>query len=74
VLDELLGALERWTAADPGAILNAVRARDALLGRPVRWAGGEGVGAGLDDGGRLLVRRPDGSLDALDAGEVHLSR
>jgi BirA family biotin operon repressor/biotin-[acetyl-CoA-carboxylase] ligase len=74
VLDELLGALERWTTADPDAVLDAVRARDALLGRTVRWTGGEGVGAGLDDGGRLLVRRPDGSLDALDAGEVHLSR
>jgi BirA family biotin operon repressor/biotin-[acetyl-CoA-carboxylase] ligase len=74
VLGELLGALERWTTADADAVLDAVRARDALLGRTVRWTRGEGVGAGLDDGGRLLVRRPDGSLDALDAGEVHLSR
>jgi BirA family biotin operon repressor/biotin-[acetyl-CoA-carboxylase] ligase len=74
VLGELLVALERWTTADDAAVLDAVRARDALLGRTVRWARGEGVGAGLDDAGRLLVRRPDGTLDALDAGEVHLSR
>jgi BirA family biotin operon repressor/biotin-[acetyl-CoA-carboxylase] ligase len=73
VLAELLRALERWTEAGDGAVLEAVRGRDALLGRPVRWAGGEGIGAGLDDAGRLLVRRPDGALDALDAGEVHLA-
>ena len=52
--------------------LAALRARDALLGRPVRWAGGAGTGAGIDDGGALLVRRPDGTLAALAAGEVHL--
>jgi BirA family biotin operon repressor/biotin-[acetyl-CoA-carboxylase] ligase len=74
VLDELLGALERWTTADPGAVLDAVRARDARLGQTVTWSGGDGVGAGIDDAGRLLVDRPDGTQAALDAGEVHLSR
>jgi BirA family biotin operon repressor/biotin-[acetyl-CoA-carboxylase] ligase len=74
VLDELLGALERWTTADPGAVLDAVRTRDALLGQTVTWSGGDGVGAGIDDAGRLLVDRPDGTQAALDAGEVHLSR
>jgi BirA family biotin operon repressor/biotin-[acetyl-CoA-carboxylase] ligase len=74
VLGELLVALERWTTAADGDVLEAIRARDALLGRPIRWGGGEGVGAGIDDGGRLLVDRPDGTRDALDAGEVHLSR
>jgi BirA family biotin operon repressor/biotin-[acetyl-CoA-carboxylase] ligase len=74
VLDELLRALEHWTAAPDDAVLDAVRARDALLGRPVRWAGGEGIGAGLDEAGRLVVQRPDGTQAALDAGEVHLSR
>jgi len=48
-----------------------VRARDALLGRPVRWAGGHGVGAGIDASGRLVVRTERGDV-ALDAGEVHL--
>jgi BirA family biotin operon repressor/biotin-[acetyl-CoA-carboxylase] ligase len=74
VLGELLAALEHWTTAPDSDVLEAIRARDALLGRTVRWAGGEGVGAGIDDAGRLVVRRPDGSHDALDAGEVHLSR
>jgi BirA family biotin operon repressor/biotin-[acetyl-CoA-carboxylase] ligase len=74
VLAALLGGLERWLTASDDAVLDAVRARDALLDRTVRWAGGEGTGAGLDDAGRLLVQQPDGARVALDAGEVHLSR
>jgi BirA family biotin operon repressor/biotin-[acetyl-CoA-carboxylase] ligase len=72
VLGELLIALERWTTATDDAVLDAFRARDALLGRRVRWGAGEGIGAGIDDAGRLLVERPDGTQAALDAGEVHL--
>jgi BirA family transcriptional regulator, biotin operon repressor / biotin---[acetyl-CoA-carboxylase] ligase len=70
-LDALLGRLEHWLARDAAAVLDAVRERDALLGRPVRWGGGHGVGAGVDAGGRLVVRTDDGPV-ALDAGEVHL--
>jgi BirA family transcriptional regulator, biotin operon repressor / biotin---[acetyl-CoA-carboxylase] ligase len=70
-LDALLARLERWLAADPAAVVAAVRERDALLGRPVRWAGGRGVGAGIDGHGRLVVETESGSV-ALDAGEVHL--
>jgi BirA family transcriptional regulator, biotin operon repressor / biotin---[acetyl-CoA-carboxylase] ligase len=72
VLGELLAALARWTTASDAEILDAVRARDALRDRPVRWAAGEGVGAGIDPEGRLLVRTADGATVALDAGEVHL--
>ncbi len=71
VLARFLEGLERWLAASRDAVLDAVRARDALLGRPVSWAGGAGTGAGIDDDGRLLVQTADG-LVALDAGEVHL--
>jgi BirA family transcriptional regulator, biotin operon repressor / biotin---[acetyl-CoA-carboxylase] ligase len=71
-LSEMLARLEFWLGADARSLLDAVRARDALLGRPVRWAGGHGVGAGIDGGGRLVVRTDDGDV-ALDAGEVHLS-
>ena len=71
-LDALLGRLERWTSAPVGSLLDAVRARDALLGREVRWAGGRGVGAGIDSGGRLVVETESGHV-ALDAGEVHLT-
>jgi len=73
VLTELLGALETWIAAPEDAVVDALRARDALLDRPVRWAHGEGIGAGIDADGALLVRRADGSTARLDAGEVHLS-
>jgi BirA family biotin operon repressor/biotin-[acetyl-CoA-carboxylase] ligase len=73
-LAELLGALERRLAEPPSACLAALRARDALRDRPVRWAHGEGTGAGIDDAGGLLVRLADGTLRTLDAGEVHLGR
>lgn len=71
-LARLQNLLERWLAASDDEVLLAVRARDALLGRDVRWDAGSGTGAGIDDAGRLLVALPDGSSVALDAGEVHL--
>jgi BirA family biotin operon repressor/biotin-[acetyl-CoA-carboxylase] ligase len=67
----LLIALERRLAQQPGAILDAYRGRDALLGRAVRWQHGNGVAAGVDGAGRLLVEAAGGVV-ALDAGEVHL--
>jgi len=72
VLSELLGALDERLAADPAATLEAWRARDALEGRPVRWAGGTGTGAGVDGDGRLVVSLDGGGQTTLDAGEVHL--
>ena len=72
-LIRLLAALERWLATPEPALLDALRAWDALLDRPVRWAHGEGRGAGIDAGGRLLVRTAGGETRALDAGEVHLN-
>ena len=73
-LDELLGrAREAARPSRPAAALDALRARDALRGRPVRWAGGSGTGAGIDDAGALLVRlRRRRRSRTLDAGEVHL--
>ncbi len=72
MLARLSESLERWLGATDADVLDAVRRRDALLGRPVRWDGGTGTGAGVDSGGRLLVDLADGSGRALDAGEVHL--
>jgi BirA family biotin operon repressor/biotin-[acetyl-CoA-carboxylase] ligase len=71
-LAELLRTLETRLAQAPSAIVAALRDRDALLGRPVRWAGGEGTGAGIDDTGALLVVTSGGERLKLDAGEVHL--
>ncbi|HYF28601.1 MAG TPA: biotin--[acetyl-CoA-carboxylase] ligase [Baekduia sp.] len=73
-LATLLVDLEDALALPHAALLDAWRARDALLGRPVRWAGGEGTGAGVDGEGRLVVSLPGGGRTELDAGEVHLIR
>ncbi len=72
VLAELLAALTRWITAPEAEVLDAVRARDALLGRPVSWTNGAGLGAGIDADGRLLVSTGAGEV-ALEAGEVHLA-
>jgi BirA family biotin operon repressor/biotin-[acetyl-CoA-carboxylase] ligase len=72
-LGRLLAAAEHWLQAPSDSVLEAVRDRDALRGHGVRWAQGEGVADGIDDEGRLLVRRADGGRVSLDAGEVHLS-
>ena len=72
-LTELLDALETRLGEEKAATLTALRERDALLGKPVRWDGGEGLGAGIDDSGALLVHQPDGTTTALSAGEVTLT-
>ena len=72
VLSELLRALERWLAAPQDDVLAALGERDALRDQPVRWAGGAGVGAGIDAGGGLRVRLASGEVVVLDSGEVHL--
>ena len=70
VLQALLACLDRWLRA--GDVLDAWRAKDALKGRTIGWAGGAvGVAAGVDDSGALVVDTPDGRV-ALQAGEVHL--
>ena len=72
-LARLLARLERWLAAGEPEILGAWRARDALAGRAVAWAGGAGTAVGVDEDGRLVVDLADrGGRTALDAGEVHL--
>jgi BirA family biotin operon repressor/biotin-[acetyl-CoA-carboxylase] ligase len=72
-LTELLTALERRLSEPPDVALDAVRARDALLGRPVAWNDGHGRGAGIDDAGGLRVELDDGEVVVLAAGEVHLT-
>lgn len=72
-LEALLRALDRWLAAREPAVLDGFRASDALRDQPVRWAGGDGRAAGIDDAGRLVVVTAGGPV-SLDAGEVHLIR
>jgi len=71
VLEGVLAALSEWLPRPAAEVLDAWRERDALLGRPVRWANGSGVGSGVDETGALLVDTADGRV-ALQAGEVHL--
>jgi BirA family biotin operon repressor/biotin-[acetyl-CoA-carboxylase] ligase len=73
VLTAVLHALDDWLLRSPRDILTAWRERDALAGREVRWNGGEGIAAGLDESGALLVETEVGRV-ALEAGEVHLLR
>ncbi len=72
VLTRLLAELEQWIAEPDREVIAAVRARDALTGRPVRWTQGTGTAAGIDPDGRLIVHTADRSEVHLDAGEVHL--
>lgn len=70
----LVAELDRWLGEPSEAILAGWRRRDALRGSPVRWDGGEGTAAGIDDAGSLVVETADGERIALGAGEVHLQR
>jgi BirA family biotin operon repressor/biotin-[acetyl-CoA-carboxylase] ligase len=77
ILADVLAGLDRDMHVVLGRGLGLLRARleaaDALRGRRVRTdTGEEGTGAGLAEDGRLLLRRDDGGVAALSAGEVHL--
>ena len=71
-LASLLSLLSRWLDVCDEAALDALRARDALLGETVRWSGGLGTGAGISFDGSLRVELEGGGEVLLDAGEVHL--
>jgi BirA family transcriptional regulator, biotin operon repressor / biotin---[acetyl-CoA-carboxylase] ligase len=73
VLTDILGSLSGWLGSPRDAVLRAWRERDALKGERVRWSDGEGIAAGIDDSGALLVETGNGRV-TLDAGEVHLLR
>jgi BirA family transcriptional regulator, biotin operon repressor / biotin---[acetyl-CoA-carboxylase] ligase len=71
-LAALIAALERRLSEPDAATLEAWRGRDALRGREIAWAGGQGRAEGIDGTGRLVVALKDGGRTALSAGEVHL--
>jgi BirA family biotin operon repressor/biotin-[acetyl-CoA-carboxylase] ligase len=77
ILADVLASLDHDLHVVVGRGLSVLRARleavDGLRGRRVRSdSGDEGVASGIDDEGRLLVRRDDGVLTRWGAGEVHL--
>ncbi len=73
-LARLLLALEARLAEQPEVTLQAWRARDALRGREIAWADGQGRAEGIDGDGRLVVALAGGGHTAIGAGEVHLQR
>ena len=72
MLGALLSALDHRLSDDSSGVLQAWRERDALKGTRISWRDGEGVAAGVDDTGALLVDTATGR-EALQAGEVHLT-
>lgn len=75
-LADLAEALARWIARWRGEGLTPVRARWMERAHPPGTAlvagGAEGLFDGLDRQGALLLRRPDGSVDTIRAGDVFL--
>jgi BirA family biotin operon repressor/biotin-[acetyl-CoA-carboxylase] ligase len=77
LLADLLVAFTRRLAEPADALLEAWRTRDVLRGREITWTHpkgtrqGHGQAEGVDNEGRLLVLREDGTTTALSAGEVH---
>ncbi|HUR64121.1 MAG TPA: biotin--[acetyl-CoA-carboxylase] ligase [Candidatus Thermoplasmatota archaeon] len=67
-IDKWLGKLKDGEATQ---VVAAFRARDALKGKKVRVDGVEGVAAGIDDEGRLLVATAAGT-QTVQAGTVTL--
>jgi BirA family biotin operon repressor/biotin-[acetyl-CoA-carboxylase] ligase len=77
LLAAILAALDRDLHVVLSRGLGLVRSRleavDVLRGRRVRSdTGDSGVASGIDDDGRLVVRRDDGSVVGWSAGEVHI--
>ena len=75
--DAVCAALARWVGAPHREALDAFRNRDALAGRRIGWTGagtdpGEGVAAGVDERGNLVVDLEDGGRVELGSGEVSL--
>jgi BirA family biotin operon repressor/biotin-[acetyl-CoA-carboxylase] ligase len=72
----VMRALARPPAQLAGGLLDALRRRDALEGRPVRVTGAQpmsGTALGISPSGALLVRDTEGVLRTLTSGTVRLA-
>ncbi len=77
IFADTLAALDRDLEVVLSRGLGLVRARleaaDDLRGRHVRSdTGDSGLACGIDDEGRLVIRRENGEMARLGSGEVHL--
>ncbi|MGM9662343.1 MAG: biotin--[acetyl-CoA-carboxylase] ligase [Oscillospiraceae bacterium] len=74
ITDRLLAI---WEAPEQSGFLAFYRARSFVPGHRVRFmrngAEREALALGIDDGGALLVRYPDGTVEALRSGEVSVT-
>ena len=62
-------AYRAWSIEGLSTVSDELAERDVLRGRPVRVGDVDGVGAGIDTGGALLVDTPEGRRSVV-AGEV----
>jgi BirA family transcriptional regulator, biotin operon repressor / biotin---[acetyl-CoA-carboxylase] ligase len=69
ILQELAVWFTRYQREGIGCIVSELRAHDALLGQQLSVEGVEGVAAGFDELGRLLLKTPTGTV-ALSSGTV----
>ncbi len=72
----IMRALVRPPAQLTGALLDALRGRDALEGRPVRVSGATetaGTALGVSPAGALLLRTPEGRLQTVTSGTVRVA-
>jgi BirA family transcriptional regulator, biotin operon repressor / biotin---[acetyl-CoA-carboxylase] ligase len=72
LLAEVGSVTSMHEAAGLAPLLAEIRAADFLRGRALEVAGLRGVGDGIDDAGRLLVRDAAGDVHAVASGEVLL--
>lgn len=70
IIAEVGTVVRGYEAAGLGRWLDEIRAIDGLRGRAVEVGSLRGVGAGIDDAGRLLVRDAAGAVQAVASGEV----
>lgn len=70
LLAEIGAVLPIFEAEGLALLLPELAARDVLRGRRVDVSGESGVAEGIDESGKLLVRRDDGSLCRVASGEV----
>ena len=77
VLNHILAVVNGFESVGIQAYLDEWRSYDCLQGLPVTLFIGQqqitGIVEGIDDNGLLLIKRPDGSIQAFASGEVSFS-
>lgn len=72
VLEAIAARVGAYQRSGVAGLLGELNASDALLGQRVRVDGQSGIGAGLDEQGRLLLRDESGAMHPILSGTVEL--